>query len=151
FIADTDGRDEVWVCDERGGQVKRVSRGESQKGQLRWSPDSKSLLYTASDKRLHRYDFETGKTKVLAAGTVVGFGGAAIMDPQWSPDGKWVSYAKASPTLLPHVYVIPSEGGQERRITEEDVYSDSAALWTPDGKRLVYLAGVDVGNIGQAG
>src|SRR5262249_7432469 len=39
----------------------------------------------------------------------------------------------------------------ERRITDEDVYSDSSAAWSPDGKRLVYLAGGDVSNIGQAG
>ena len=39
---------------------------------------------------------------------MVGFGGAAISGPQWSPDGKWVSYTKADRDLLPHVYVIPA-------------------------------------------
>src|SRR5207247_1621769 len=71
--------------------------------------------------------------------------------PHWSPDGKWIAYTKASNTLLPHVYVIPADGGQEQRITDEASYSDSSAVWTPDGKRIVYLAGLDVGNIGQSG
>src|SRR5262249_6366252 len=54
-------------------------------------------------------------------------------------------------TLLPHVYIIPAACGPARRLTEPDSYSDTAALWTADGKRIVYLAGLDVANIGQRG
>src|SRR5204863_132767 len=45
----------------------------------------------------------------------------------------------------------PSTGGAERRVTGPESYSDMGANWTPDGKRLVYLSGVDSGNIGQGG
>lgn len=151
FVSDRSGRDEVWVCDERGGNAKRVSESDTQKGQLAWSPDSKALLYTATDLKLYKYAFESGKTEVLATGEVMGFGGGAIMNPQWSPDARWISYSRADKTLLPHVYVIPSEGGKEQRITDKESYTDTAAQWTPDGKRLIYLAGGDVGNIGQGG
>jgi tricorn protease len=151
FVSDQSGRDEVWVCDERGGELKQISDGDSQKGTLSWSPDSKALLYTASDKKLYRYDFDTGQTTVLATGEVVAFGGAAVTNVQWSPDGKWVSYTKAGDTLLPHVYVIPAQGGPEQRITDADTYSDTAAVWTPDGKKIIYLSGTDIGNIGQSG
>ncbi|HYT88727.1 MAG TPA: S41 family peptidase [Gemmataceae bacterium] len=151
FIGDKTGRDEVWICDERGGQMKQLSTGDSQRGQLRWSPDSKALLYTGTDNKLTRVDLETGKTTVLASSGVAGFGEPAIGNPQWSPDSKWISFTKANATLLPHVYVIPAEGGIERRITAPDSYSDTHALWTADSKRIVYLAGTDVGNIGQRG
>jgi tricorn protease len=46
---------------------------------------------------------------------------------------------------------MPAAGGEAKRITDADTYSDSSALWTPDGKALVYLAGIDTGNIGQTG
>ncbi|HXG09158.1 MAG TPA: S41 family peptidase [Gemmataceae bacterium] len=151
FISDRSGREEVWVCDEQGGQLRQISDSDTQKGQFVWSPDSKALLYTASDKKLYKYSFATDQTTALASGTVISFGGSAIGNPQWSPDGKWISYHKASDTLLSHVYVIPADGGAERRLTDDDVYSDSNAVWTPDGKRIVYLAGGDVSNIGQAG
>src|SRR5262249_13015480 len=151
FVSDKTGREEVWVCDEEGGSLKQISDSDSQKGQLTWAPDSKAILYTGTDKRLSKYDFTTGKTTVLASGEVIGFGGGAVTNPQWSPDSKWVSYTKAQSNLLPHVYVIPAAGGPERRITDEESYSDTSALWTADGKKMVYLAGADVGNIGQAG
>jgi tricorn protease len=152
FIADKEGRDEVWLCDEHGGQQKKVSDGgESQKGQIVWAPDSKALLYTGSDRKLYKYTLDSGKNTVLASGDVILFGGTAISSPQWSPDSKYVSYTKAGKTLLPHVYIIPADGGEEKRITDDDTYSDAGALWTPDGKRIVYTAGGDVGNIGQTG
>jgi tricorn protease len=150
-VSDKSGREEIWACDERGGNLKQLTESDTQKGQPVWSADSQSLLYTASDRALHKYNFANGKDTVLARGEVVGFGGSAINGPQWSPDGKWVSFTRAGRDLLPHVYVLPVEGGPEKRITDADAYSDSAALWTPDGKSLVYLAGADVGNIGQGG
>ena len=151
FVSDESGREEVWVCDEYGQSRKKISDSDSLKGQLVWAPDSKQLLYTGSDRKLHRFNFETGQTNTVAGGEVISFGGSAIMNPQWSPDGKWISYTKADRTLLSHIYVVPTEGGSPQRITEPDVYSDSAALWTPDGKKIVYLSGLDVSNIGQAG
>lgn len=151
FVSDQSGREEVWVCDETGGKLRKISDSDAQKGNVSWSPDSKSLLYTASDKKLYKHTFESGQTEVLTSGDVVTFGGSAVSGVQWSPDGKWVSYTKSDKTLLPHVYIIPAAGGQERRVTGPDSYSDMGAHWTPDGKRLVYLSGVDTGNIGQGG
>ncbi len=151
FVSDRTGREEIWVCDEFGKNLKKISDSDADKGQLAWSPDSKSLLYTGSDKKLYRYDFEPGETRAIATGDVIGFGGFAISSPQWSPDGKWLSFSKSSDTLLPHVYVMPSTGGEAKRVTEDHVYSDSNAVWTPDGKRLIYMSGTDVSNIGGGG
>ncbi len=150
FVSDESGREEIWLCDERGEHKKKVSDSDSEKGTPVWAPDSKALLYPASDKQLYKYTLDGDKTDVLVSGDVIEFGNAAIVRPQWSADGKWVSYAKADATLLPHVYVVPAAGGKERRITSQDSYSDTNALWTADGKHIVYLAGMDVGNIGAA-
>jgi len=151
FVSDRSGREEIWVCDERGQELKRLTNSETQKNQPVWSPDSQSLLYTASDRALHSYNLATQKDTVLARGEVIGFGNSAISSPQWSPDGKWISYSKSGRDLLPHVYIRSVDGGEEKRVTGADSYSDSAALWTPDGKALVYLSGTDTGNIGQTG
>jgi tricorn protease len=148
FVSDQNGREEVWVCDENGNQARRISDNDAQKSQISWSPDSQSLLYTGSDRKLYKHHLPSSNTAVLASGEVIGFGGSAIQQPQWSPDGKWVAYTKGSRTLLPHIYVVSADGGAERRVTDEDSYSDSSALWTPDGKRLIYLSGIDVSNIG---
>jgi tricorn protease len=151
FVSDHSGREEIWVCDEHGNSLKRLTNSDTQKGAPVWAPDSQSLLYTASDRALHRFNLADNKDTVLTRGEVIGFGSTAISNPQWSPDGKWIAFTRSGRDLLPHVYVMPSGGGAEKRITDADAYSDSSPLWTPDGKALVYLAGMDSGNIGQTG
>ncbi|MFL5242894.1 MAG: S41 family peptidase [Gemmataceae bacterium] len=151
FISDKGGREELWLCDEHGQNLKKLTDSNTQKAQPVWSPDSQAILYTASDNGLHKFSIGAGKDNVLAHGDVVAFGGSAISGPEWSPDGKWVSFTKAGRDLLPHVYLIPADGGAEKRLTDAEAYSDSSAQWTPDGKSIVYLAGTDVANIGQAG
>ena len=151
FVSDRSGQEEIWVCDEQGRELKRLTTSQTQKGTPVWSPDSQSLLYSASDRALHRCNLADNKDVVVTRGEVVAFGSTAISNPRWSPDGKWISFSKSGRDLLPHVYVMPAAGGEAKRITDADSYSDSSALWTPDGKALVYLAGLDTGNIGQSG
>jgi tricorn protease len=153
FVSDKSGRDEVWMCAPRAAEKdwKQVSTSDSQKLQIQWAPDSKSLIYTATDHKLYKYTLEAAKTDVLATSPVTGFGGGAIGNPQFSPDGKWISFTKVLDTLLPHIVVISSEGGAEHRLTDETTYSDANAVWAPDGKKIVYLSGMDTGNIGGAG
>jgi dipeptidyl-peptidase-4 len=43
---------------------------------------------------------------------VVAKDGAPVLDPQFSPDGKWVAYARDA-----EVYVVPAKGGQPRQLT----------------------------------
>jgi tricorn protease len=152
FVSDHSGREEIWVCDENGANLKRLTNSDTQKGAPVWAPDSQSLLYTASDRALHRLSLADNKDSVVTRGEVIGFGSTAISNPQWSPDGKWIAFTRSGRgDLLPHVYVMPVAGGEAKRITDADSYSDSSPLWTSDGKALVYLAGMDTGNIGQTG
>ena len=61
YIGERDGAEQVFVCDEKGGQIKQLSSGDSQKSQLRWAPDSSTLLFTASDNKLYKHTFEGGQ------------------------------------------------------------------------------------------
>src|SRR5262249_43723441 len=112
FVSDREGRDEIWLCDERGGQLKRISDSDTTKGTLVWAADSKALLYAASDKKLYKYLVGTGQTLVVSSGDVIGFGGMAITNAHWSPDGKWISFTRAGANMLPHVYIVSANGGK---------------------------------------
>jgi tricorn protease len=139
FISDQKDGEQVWVCDEFGLHQQQISKGDSEKGQLAWSPDGQSLLYTASDNKLYRYSFTAGTTSV-----VLHHPGGPVRAPQWSPDGKWIAYSHDDETFLSHCYVIPAGGGKEQRITSDDTFTDSNPLWTADGTKIVYLARQDL-------
>src|SRR5579872_5516699 len=138
FVSDKSGRDEVWMAHEDGLGLKMVSDSDTEKQGIQWAPDSKSMIYSASDHKLYRFDLDSGKTSVVARGEAGNLQGAIF-----SPDGRWIAYAKLDNDLRPHVYVTPSTGGSEHRVGNDDrLFSEITPVWTPDGKRLLFLAGL---------
>ena len=140
FFSDRSGREEAWIADERGNNLKKLSDSDTEKSAIVWAPDGKSLLYTASDHKLYRVNIESGKTDEVTSSEV-----SNVSNPQFSPDGAWISYTKIDRNFRPHVYVMPAAGGAERHIEREDLFSETGARWTPDGKKLIFMAGVQQG------
>jgi tricorn protease len=138
FVSDKSGTDQVWMAHEDGTGLKKLSEGDGEKQAIHWAPDSKALIYSGSDHKLYRYDLEGSKSSVIAIGAAGNIQGA-----RFSPDGKWVAYSKLDHDLRPHVYVAPSTGGTERHVGNDDLlFSETTPVWTPDGKRLLFLAGL---------
>ena len=68
-----------------------------------------------------------------------------IGDPQLSPDGKWVAYTvgvvnKAENRTLTHIYVVKTDGSDQKQITNGDK-SFSSPRWSPNGKLIAYVSG----------
>jgi tricorn protease len=138
FVSDKSGREEVWMAHEDSTGLEKLSEGDGEKSSIHWAPDAKALIYSGSDHKLYRYDLDTKKTTVIASGEAGNIQGA-----RFSPDGKWVAFSKLSHDMRPHVYVIPATGGTEHRVGNEDLlFSENNPVWTPDGKRLLFLAGL---------
>jgi len=137
FVSDRSGREEIWVADELGHGLKQVTDADCDKSSVAWSPDSKSLLWSGSDHKLWHVEVDSLKSESLASSDV-----SSIGTPQFSPDGKWVSYSKEDASLRSHVYVKPLSGGEEHAIEAEDFLLSYGAKWSPDGKTLVLLGGL---------
>jgi tricorn protease len=63
--------------------------------------------------------------------------------PQFSPDGNWIAFTGEYDGNV-DVYVIPSTGGEPRRLTYHPG-SDGVIGWMPDGKSVVFLSGRNTG------
>ncbi len=137
FVSDRTGREEVFLSDELGKNVKQISDVDCDKSNIAWSPDSKTLLYSGSDHKLRRVEIDSGKTDVLVTNA-----SSNIANPQFSPDGMWISYSKADNQLRQHVWVRELATGQEHQIGGGDFLSSTGAKWAPDGRKLLFLGGI---------
>jgi tricorn protease len=147
FISDRTGREEIWLSDELGKNVKKLSDADCEKGEFEWSPDSKSMLWNCSDHKLRLATVETGETRIVTSNDV-----GDLDSPAFSPDGKWISFAKEDKLLRSHVFVKQLDGGTERMITSPEFLLSTGAQWTADGKRLLVLGGVGTAStVGQGG
>jgi len=136
FVSDRSGREEIYISDELGKNVKKLSDSDCDKNAIVWAADSKSLLWTGTDHKLRRVDVDSAKEEVLASSDAGNIG-----EPQFSPDGKWISYAKPDNLLRTHVWVKELASGQEYRIASDQFMNSRGAKWTPDGKKLLVLGG----------
>ncbi len=66
------------------------------------------------------------------------------MTPQFSPDGKWISYSKQDKLARTHVWLKELATGQEHMIASDQFQISQGAKWTPDGKKLLLIGGVSL-------
>ncbi len=94
-----------------------------------WSPDGKYLVLN-SEGKLWRLRIAGGEPEVIPMGSVT----RVNNDHGISPNGKELVVSENGGPL----YILPIAGGEARRITEErpSYYHG----WSPDGKRLAYVA-----------
>lgn len=60
--------------------------------------------------------------------------------PRWSPDGKLLVYqSRRSPKDNWQLFVIERKRWVVKKISEEEEHSDSEAVFSPDGKKLVFV------------
>jgi len=103
------------------------------------SPDEKKVAYTVESvsKDKKKYYSEIFMADI-AGGQTCQFTFGEINDRElvWSPDGGQLAFISTR-NKKTGIYIIPSAGGAERKIIEEDgVYA--GLRWTPDGKEIVY-------------
>jgi tricorn protease len=134
FISDRSGREDIYVIASDGaGEPQKITDLDTLKSSFSWSPNSKELAFTASDSKLRKYTLESKQTAELSSSRY-----GNISAPVWSPDGKWIAFSKADATRNADVYLTPSTGGEERKVTF-DSYSDINPRFSPDGRKLYFV------------
>ncbi|HTV00816.1 MAG TPA: hypothetical protein VMF13_09775, partial [Luteitalea sp.] len=59
--------------------------------------------------------------------------------PQWSPDGKWISFIRADEKKKAQVWTLSRLGGEAQKLTDV-VGGVSDYAWSPDSTRLVVVS-----------
>jgi tricorn protease len=136
FVSDASGEDELWTMPQDGSApAKRItSGGDTYKYQPLWSPDSKKLLWADKKLRLQYVDVETGKVAAVAKATAWEFD-----DYCWSPDSKWIAYARPEEERLTTVQLYGLEKGVTTEVTDGWFESNGPAF-SSDGKYLFFTS-----------
>ncbi len=134
FISDLSGREEIHVIAADGtGQARKVTDLDTLKTSYVWSPDSKSIAFVTSDRKLITISADGKNQKELASSTY-----GSIASPAWSPDGKLIAYAKTDVSRSTDVYLIPSQGGEEKKITFDSA-GEGNPRFSADGTKVYFI------------
>jgi len=134
YLSDMDGEFEIYMQDQQGDNppVQLTRDADTYKYTLKWSPDSKKILWSDAAFNLKYINIKNKKTTLIDTS---GFG--EIEDYQWSPDSKWITYAKEDSNDFSVIWVYNTQNGNKFRVTR-GWYSSDEARFSTDGKYLVF-------------
>ena len=121
-----DGNDQIWVSDSEGGnRVQLTHIPLARMGRLRWSPDSKSLLFdaaTGGEPNLYAIAVANSRsTMILHGGT----------NASWSNDGKHIYYNRNG-----QIWKSLANAGNPELLVAQ--FGAAQPVESPDGKFVYY-------------
>jgi len=149
-----DGSEIAWFSDAGEGyglmigsqdglsEPRRLSIGESKMAwETVWSPDGSRIAFVDDDVRVRVVDVESGEiTTADSAGANIERGSMGL---SWSPDSKWLAYAKTFPNNFHRIVAWSVETGEAMPMTDNmaDAVSPS---WDRDGRYIYFLASTNL-------
>ncbi|MCM1094651.1 MAG: PDZ domain-containing protein [Lachnospiraceae bacterium] len=133
YISDQTGETEIWLHSTADGEKTQLTSGnDTYIRTLRWSPDSKKILYTDRKNRIVEVDAATKSKRVVMQNPEGEF-----YHVEYSPDSKWITYTKSGANNMSVVYVCDLATGKEYAVTEK-WYDSSSPIFSSDGKYLIF-------------
>jgi len=134
----------LYIGDHDGmGTPRRISIGESKMAwDPAWSPDGTRIAFEDDDVRIRIVEVASGKI------TTADVGGANLergrMGLTWSPDSKWLAYAKTYPNNFRRIVAWSLDSGTATPLTDEMADAQSPS-WDRGGRYLYFLASTNLG------
>lgn len=129
-----DGNRDLYVLDETGREVARLTTDPAEDFGAAWSPDGKSIAFSA--KRGGHSEVYVANRDGSNQRRLIDAGPDRTLNPTWSPDGRYIAYYLEKGDGQDQVYVIRADGSSPTNVTN-DTFNNVYPGWTPDG-RVVY-------------
>jgi len=144
WFSDTGNKEYVLMITSQDGmsKPKQIPIGVSKMAwEPVWSPDGKLIAFEDNDVRIRVIDTE--KETIITIDT----GGINIergsMGLRWSPDSRWLAYAKTGPNNFRRVTIWSKEDKSVHPVT--NLFADCfSPAWDLDRKHLYFLASTEV-------
>jgi tricorn protease len=147
YFTDESGHQQLALMDVATSTTKLMELGESPayyfgSGMSYWSPDSSRVAYTDNRNKLWMLEVATGKN-TLVDHTLYTDPNVAMV-ARWSPDSKWITYARDLDSHMQAVFIYNVDTGKKTQITDGLSLAKSP-IFDRNGKYLYFYASTNAG------
>jgi len=143
YFSDANGQYALHVSPQNGeGDAKKIALAgkDAYYFNPKWSPDSKNIAFNDNQLNLWTVEVATGKTTKIDTDNFY----ELDRDFNWSPDSKWLTYAKFLPNRLHAVSIYSLADNKSTQVT--DGMSDARfPAFDKDGQYLYFTASTNYG------
>ncbi|MBN2206132.1 MAG: PD40 domain-containing protein, partial [Candidatus Aminicenantes bacterium] len=139
YWSDRSGEYELTIRDmENPGAEKTLTAyGPGFRYQPFWSPDGKKLAFIDKAMEIFIYDRDKNTTVKVDEGQYFYQGALHNFSVSWSPDSRWLAYARDLDTRQSAVFLYEVGANKAHQVTS-GYYNDAAPVFDPDGKYLYF-------------
>ena len=133
YISDMDGEFEIYLQDKQGKEppVQLTDNADTYKYSLKWSPDSKKIMWSDAEFRLKYVNIKNQEVTLVDTSKY-----GEINSYHWSPDSKWITYTKEGDNDMSVVWIYNTQTEEKFKATE-GWYESTEPNFSNDGKYLV--------------
>lgn len=139
YLSDKSSEYQIYIQDPQtpGSEIKISNLDPNYIYNLKWSPDSKMLLWNDKKLGLHYIDIDKKRSTQIHTSEIW-----EIHDYNWSPDSKWVVYSDRNKARFSITYLYNLKTKQSHRITS-GWYQSYNPVFSNDGKYLFFVSNRD--------
>jgi Tol biopolymer transport system component len=130
FASDKDGIDQLYIINENGSGLRKVSDLPALRGRSDWSQQNLIVTYSGDPWKREIYMINSDGSDQHQ----ISPGGGNSQGPSFSPDGKWIAFTayfdKFNDPNGCEIYIMRLDGTDVRRLTNND-YCDYQPRWGP--------------------
>ncbi len=151
WFGEYEGEYALIITDQFGKNKPEVITFEEHRyfSEMKWSPDSGKILFTDQRCNLYYIDLKDKKPVKIDGDYYFSGYGSGTLSSSWSPDSKWIAYAKLQKKFMRDIYLYSLENGKSYLVTDGMAEADNPAF-DQNGKYLYFSVstnkGVDVGS-----
>lgn len=137
YWSDKSGEYELYLRAEqgRGTEMKLTDMGAGYRYKPSWSPDSKTIAFIDQDKNIYVLDVASRAIRKIDQDIWLTHGGLQGFAFNWSPDSRWLTYARGGANRYGVVYIYDIREQVLRTVTT-GFYSTQEPVFDADGKYL---------------
>jgi tricorn protease len=141
FASDRGGQEDLYLLESNDAEsadlakahrfkVKPLTQTPEAESDATFAPDGKRIAYLKSGQ-LWTMNADGTDAKAIVKEV-------QVFDYDWSPDGKYLAFARTDGSYASEIYIVPSTGGAATNVTRYATYNGDIT-WSKSGKKLGFV------------